>query len=90
MEQKEIEEVLEELNGVRPEMLNDEAKRLFNAIMKIADERDEAIQENKILEQAMIYMLQDLEVEKKGWTIEEMKQSYIVRAKSNGIFIKGE
>ena len=90
MEQKEIQKVLDELNSVRPEMLNDEAKRLFNAIMKIADERDEAIQENKILEQAMIYMLQDLEVEKKGWTIEEMKQSYIVRAKSNGIFIKGE
>ena len=41
MEQKEIEEVLDELNSVRPEMLNDEAKRLFNAIMKIADERDE-------------------------------------------------
>ena len=41
MTDKEIEEVLEELNGVRPEMLNDEAKRLFNAIMKIADERDE-------------------------------------------------
>lgn len=90
MEQKEIEKVLEELNGVRPEMLNDEAKRLFTAIMQMADERDEAIQQNKILDQAMTYMLQDLEVEKKGWTIEEMKQSYIVRAKSNGIFIKGE
>ena len=34
-------ELLDELNGVRPEMLNDEAKRLFEAIMKIADERDE-------------------------------------------------
>jgi hypothetical protein len=40
MRQEEVERVLEELQGVRPEKLNGEAKRLFEAIMKIADERD--------------------------------------------------
>ena len=38
---KEVQKVLEELKGVRPEKLTGEAKRLFEAIMKIADERDE-------------------------------------------------
>ena len=37
----EIKEVLEELQAVRHEMLNENAKRLFNAIMTIVDERDE-------------------------------------------------
>ena len=37
MKDKEIEEVLEELQEVRPEKLTGEAKRLFEAIMKIAD-----------------------------------------------------
>lgn len=42
MTTKEAEEVLEELNNVRPEKLNKEAKRLFEAIMTIADGRDKA------------------------------------------------
>ena len=33
--------ILEELIGSKPEKLTGEAKRLFEAIMKIADERDE-------------------------------------------------
>ena len=45
--------VLDELQGVRPEKLNSEAKRLFEAIMKIADERDKLKEEldlkNKII-----------------------------------------
>ena len=40
MTEKEAQRVLDELNTVRIEVLNDEAKRLFEAIMKIADERD--------------------------------------------------
>lgn len=40
MTNEEAEKVLNELQNVRPEVLNDEAKRLFEAIMKIADERD--------------------------------------------------
>ena len=41
MTEKEAQKVLDELNTVRIEVLNDEAKRLFEAIMKIADSRDE-------------------------------------------------
>ena len=42
MKNEQAQKVLDELQGVRPEKLNGEAKRLFEAIMKIADERDEA------------------------------------------------
>ena len=42
MSNEEVEKVLEELHEVRPEKLNDKAKRLFEAIMKIADSRDKA------------------------------------------------
>ena len=41
MTEKEAQKVLDELNTVRIEVLNGEAKRLFEAIMKIADNRDE-------------------------------------------------
>jgi len=37
---EEANKVLEELYAVRPEMLNDKAKRLFEAIMTICDDRD--------------------------------------------------
>lgn len=37
MTDKEANKVLEELYEVRPEKLNDKAKRLFEAIMKIAE-----------------------------------------------------
>lgn len=45
MTEKEAQKVLDELNTVRIEVLNGEAKRLFEAIMKIADERDKIKQE---------------------------------------------
>lgn len=45
MTEKEAQKVLDELQRVRPEKLNGEAKRLFEAIMKIADERDKIKQE---------------------------------------------
>lgn len=45
MTKEQVQQVLDELQGVRPEMLNGEAKRLFEAIMKIADERDKIEQE---------------------------------------------
>ena len=41
MTNEQAQKVLDELNTVRIEVLNDEAKRLFEAIMKIADNRDE-------------------------------------------------
>ena len=37
MDLQEVEKVLKELYEVRPEKLNDKAKRLFEAIMKIAE-----------------------------------------------------
>lgn len=40
MKDNEIEKILEELQEVRPEKLNKKAKRLFEAIMKIADDKD--------------------------------------------------
>ena len=39
---------MNELQGVRPEQLNGEARRLFEAIMKIADERDELKEETEM------------------------------------------
>ena len=45
MTNEQAQKVLDELQGVRPEKLNSEAKRLFEAIMKIADERDKIKQE---------------------------------------------
>ena len=50
MTEKEIQDILDELNDVRPEILNDKAKRLFEAIMKIANERDELRRKNEELE----------------------------------------
>ena len=44
---KNAEKVLDELKEVRPEKLTGEAKRLFEAIMKIADERDELLKERQ-------------------------------------------
>lgn len=45
MSNEEAQKILDELQGVRPEMLNGEAKRLFEAVMIIADGRDKAYKE---------------------------------------------
>lgn len=54
MSNEEAQKVLNELQSVRPEMLNGEAKRLFEAIMKIADKKDELYkkvdEQNKIID----------------------------------------
>lgn len=42
---KEIENFIEEMTKVRPEVLNEEALKLFNTIMKVLDERDNLIKE---------------------------------------------
>ena len=42
---EEIEKLIEDMTKVRPEMLNEEALKLFNTIMKLLDERDTLIQE---------------------------------------------
>ena len=41
MTNEQAQKVLDKMQGIRPEMLNGEAKKLFEAIMLIADERDE-------------------------------------------------
>lgn len=46
MTEEEAQKVLDELNTVRIEVLNDEAKRLFEAIMSIADEKDKLKKHN--------------------------------------------
>ena len=45
MDKEEIEKLIEDMTKVRPEMLNEEALKLFNTIMKIIDERDTLIKE---------------------------------------------
>lgn len=42
---EEIEKLIEDMTKVRPEMLNEEALKLFNTIMKLIDERDTLIKE---------------------------------------------
>ena len=42
---EEIEKLIEDMTKVRSEMLNEEALKLFNTIMKIIDERDTLIKE---------------------------------------------
>lgn len=49
MTTEEAQKVLDEMQGVRPEKLNGEGKRLFEAVMSIADERDKLKEENKEL-----------------------------------------
>lgn len=45
MTNEQAQQVLDKLNEIKPEQLEGEAKRLFEAIMLIADERDKIEQE---------------------------------------------
>lgn len=74
MSNEECEKVLKELEEVRPEKLNDKAKRLFEAIMKIADERDKA--ESDLYEaNNRINDLLDI-VKQKDKIIDDMAENY--------------
>ena len=84
MTEKEIQDILDELNDVRPEVLNDKAKRLFEAIMQIANERDELKRENEELEadnyeanNIIKDLLDNIPVKKVKDKIEELKQKQI-------------
>lgn len=44
--EKDIENLIEQLTKVRPEMLNEKALKLFNTIMAVLDERDKLKEEN--------------------------------------------
>lgn len=54
-----IENLIEAMTKVRPEMLNEEATKLFNTIMKILDERDILIQTVKELQEMKKEILTD-------------------------------
>ena len=43
--ENEIESFIEQMTKVRPEMLNEEALKLFNTIMEVLDERDNLIKD---------------------------------------------
>ena len=71
MSEEEISNILDELNNVRPEVLNEESKRLFNAIMQIADERDKYINLAKKQTQLIDLMAEGLTtpIHDKEWII---------------------
>lgn len=48
---EEVEKLIEAMTKVRPEMLNEEATKLFNTIMEILDERDTLITERDYYKQ---------------------------------------
>lgn len=48
---KEVENLIEAMTKVRPEMLNEEGLKLFNTIMKTLDERDNLIKERDYYKQ---------------------------------------
>lgn len=60
MTNEEAQKVLDELNTVRIEVLNDKAKRLFEAIMKIADERDKLREELDLKDKIIDLMAEEL------------------------------
>ena len=60
MNKEEIEDILEELHLVRPEILKPKAKKLFEAIMSIADERDELQQENQKYKEVIDKAIEEL------------------------------
>ena len=79
---KETQKILEELIGSKPEQLTGEAKRLFEAIMKIADERDELLKERqadkekiKELKKDYAEMLIKLNAQNLNNSIEQRKES---------------
>lgn len=71
IKENEAQKVLDELKEVRPKKLTGEAKRLFEAIMKIADERDELLKEK----QADKEKIKELEEE-----IDDMKALFEIQA----------
>lgn len=84
MTEKELQDILDELHEVDIEHLNEEALRLFKAIMKIADQRDlykQKLDEIENADLSIVYMDGFYDGEKK-WKdkikakIEELKKRY--------------
>lgn len=83
MTNEQVQKVLDELQESRPEQLKGEAKRLFEAIMYIADERDKIEQKSKEKDE-------ELEMLKDFKEIAESKvgESSPIRTKKNKSVIK--
>lgn len=64
MNDKEIQEILDELQLVRADVLEPRAKRLFDAIMCIADDRDKYLKENQKLKEDINFCLHSIKQEK--------------------------
>ena len=62
---EEIKEILNELKNVRQEQLIGEIKILFEAIMKIADERDELLKERQADKEKIKELESDKEIKDK-------------------------
>ena len=62
---EEIKEILNELKNVRQEQLIGEIKRLFEAIMKIADEKDELLKERQADKEKIKELESDKEIKDK-------------------------
>ena len=75
----EIENLIEQLTKVRPEMLNEEGLKLFNTIMAILDERDKLKEDlrNSISKTILIHKRQELEYDQ----LENSKNIYEDRIK---------
>lgn len=88
MSNEEIQEILDEFQLVRPEVLKPEARRLFNGIMCIADERDKYMKENQKLKEDINFCLhlikQEMDMSKDERTRKEMATCYdILRGDCN-------
>lgn len=80
---KEVQKVLEELIGLKPEQLTGEAKRLFEAIMKIADERDELLKERQA-DKEKIKELYEIIINNKPHIAQQKLKLYIQKLLKDG------
>ena len=78
MSNEECEKVLKELDEVRPEKLNDKAKRLFEAIMTIADGRDKAKSDLYEANNRINDLLDLVKQKDKRIAVEEIQEQYFI------------
>ena len=87
MTNEEIQEVLDELQLVRPEKLQPDARRLFNCMMTIADDRDKYLKENQKLKEDINFCLhsikQEMDMSKDERTRKEMTSCYDILKRWN-------
>lgn len=85
MEERNIEQFIEELTKVRPSMLNDEALKLFNTIMAILDERDKLKEEIKHINVRITTKLKIAQEEYKEFTERGQHQLALVESGKIGV-----